>query len=88
MNNPSLYALINIGACWDPYENTNHVQFAIANEDNGTTYFDILFWDKEVNNVALMYNGYGPYYYGSEYLLERDNPEFDDFNYFKGEFKS
>ncbi|WP_461436088.1 YhgE/Pip family protein [Methanosphaera sp.] len=35
---PSLYGLVNIYACWDPYENTNHVQFAIANEDNGTIY--------------------------------------------------
>lgn len=35
---PSLYGLVNIYACWDPYENTNHVQFAISNEDNGTTY--------------------------------------------------
>lgn len=35
---PSLYALLNIQACWDPYENTGEVQFAIANLDNGTTY--------------------------------------------------
>ena len=28
---PSLYALINIQACWDPYGNTGDVQFAIAN---------------------------------------------------------
>ena len=35
---PSLYGLINIYACWDPYENTNHVQFAIANDDLGATY--------------------------------------------------
>ena len=35
---PSLYALINIQACWNPYENTNEVQFAIANLDKGTTY--------------------------------------------------
>ena len=35
---PSLYALINIQACWDPYENTGEVQFAIANLDKGTTY--------------------------------------------------
>ncbi len=33
---PSLYALINIEACWDPYENTDNVAFAIANLDNGT----------------------------------------------------
>lgn len=35
---PSLYGLVNIYACWDPYENTDHVQFAIANEDDGATY--------------------------------------------------
>ena len=35
---PSLYALINIQACWDPYGNTGDVQFAIANLDNGSTY--------------------------------------------------
>ena len=35
---PSLYGLINIYACWDPYENTNHVQFAIANDDLGASY--------------------------------------------------
>ncbi len=33
---PSLYALINIQACWDPYERTSDVPFAIANLDNGT----------------------------------------------------
>lgn len=38
---PSLYGLINIYACWDPYENTGHVQFAIANEDKGATYQDM-----------------------------------------------
>ena len=35
---PSLYALINIQACWNPYENTGEVEFAIANLDNGTDY--------------------------------------------------
>lgn len=35
---PSLYALLNIQACWDPYENTNEVQFAIANLDKGSSY--------------------------------------------------
>ena len=27
---PSLYALLNIQACWDPYGNTGNVEFAIA----------------------------------------------------------
>lgn len=35
---PSLYALLNIQACWNPYENTNEVQFAIANLDKGASY--------------------------------------------------
>ena len=35
---PSLYALLNIQACWDPYGNTGDVEFAIANLDNGTSF--------------------------------------------------
>lgn len=35
---PSLYAILNIQACWDPYENTDSVEFAIANLDKGATY--------------------------------------------------
>ena len=35
---PSLYAIINIQACWDPYEKTDDLDFAIANLDNGTTF--------------------------------------------------
>ena len=35
---PSLYALLNIQACWDPYGNTGDVEFAIANLDNGTEF--------------------------------------------------
>ena len=38
---PSLYALLNIEACWNPYENTGDVEFAIANLDNGTEYEDM-----------------------------------------------
>ena len=34
---PSLYALLNIQACWDPYGNTGNVEFAIANLDNGSS---------------------------------------------------
>lgn len=35
---PSLYALINIQACWDPYENTGNIEFAIANLDSGSEF--------------------------------------------------
>lgn len=37
---PSLYALLNIQACWDPYGNTGEVQFAIANLDKGASFED------------------------------------------------
>ena len=35
---PSLYALINIQACWDPYDNTGNLEFAVANLDNGSSF--------------------------------------------------
>lgn len=34
---PSLYALINIQACWDPYDNTGNLEFAVANLDKGAS---------------------------------------------------
>ena len=37
---PSLYALLNIQACWDPYGNTGNVEFAIANLDKGASFGD------------------------------------------------
>ncbi|GFZ31042.1 phage infection protein [Clostridium zeae] len=35
---PSLYAWINIKACWDPYANTGNLPVAIVNNDEGTTF--------------------------------------------------
>lgn len=35
---PSLYAWINIKACWDPYANTGNLPIAIVNEDEGATF--------------------------------------------------
>lgn len=32
---PSLYAWVNIKACWDPYGNAKNIPVAIVNEDNG-----------------------------------------------------
>lgn len=34
---PSLYSLINIQACWDPYDNTGNLEFAVANLDKGAS---------------------------------------------------
>ena len=33
---PSLYAWINIYACWDPYANTSNLPIAVVNKDEGT----------------------------------------------------
>lgn len=35
---PSLYALLNVEACWDPYGNTDNLNFAIVNNDENSTY--------------------------------------------------
>lgn len=34
---PSLYAWVNIVACWDPYGNTNGIKVAVVNLDQGVT---------------------------------------------------
>lgn len=41
---PSLYAWINILACWNPYANTGNIPVAIINEDEGT-----IFNNKRIN---------------------------------------
>ena len=43
---PSLYSLVNIKACWDPYasESTSNIEIAVVNGDKGTT-----FHDQEIN---------------------------------------
>ncbi|WP_040328623.1 YhgE/Pip domain-containing protein [Clostridium ihumii] len=37
---PSLYAWVNIKACWDPYAGTSNVPVAIVNKDEGATLND------------------------------------------------
>lgn len=41
---PSLYAWVNIKACWNPYNNTSDIPVAVVNNDKGTT-----FKDKQIN---------------------------------------
>ncbi|AAK80532.1 putative membrane protein [Clostridium acetobutylicum] len=41
---PSLYAWININACWDPYANTGNIPIAVVNEDEGA-----IFNNKRIN---------------------------------------
>lgn len=51
----------------------------------GDTDFDIIVWDKEVNGLICLYNGYGPFYFGEKYLLTRDSLGSDAYytKYFK-----
>lgn len=38
---PSLYAWVNILACWDPYSNTGDIKVGIVNEDEGASIMDM-----------------------------------------------
>ena len=53
--------------------------FAVGSD----TEFDIIIWDKEVNGLICLYNGYGPFYCGNKYLLVRDSLETDKDYYVK-----
>ncbi len=50
--------------------------------DDGSYYYDMLLWDKDVNALALLYGGYGPFYMSAERHLSRTNPDFATLNYF------
>ncbi|WP_304124712.1 YhgE/Pip domain-containing protein [Methanosphaera cuniculi] len=60
---PSLYSIINVYGCWDPYENTDNMDFIIVNNDkpvtiNGTTYdygSEVVATLKENNNFNWVY---------------------------------
>ncbi len=45
--------------------------------------YELLFWDKEIGELALIYNGYGPYYCSQTYQTSREQCA-DGSNYFNG----
>ncbi|MBQ4082747.1 MAG: hypothetical protein IJC77_00600 [Bacteroidaceae bacterium] len=47
---------------------------------------DIIAWDNDINGLLVLYNGYGPYYCGQKYLLQRDSVLTD--TYYKQYFES
>ncbi len=47
------------------------------------SYYSLYFWEKEIGALAMIYNGYGPFYCSTEYLCERQECE-GDMNYFNG----
>lgn len=62
---------------------STYSQACFVENDGSDSEFDIVFWDKVNKNVALMYNGYGPYYYGDKYLLTLTDSVFPTDNYFE-----
>ncbi|MBL4938199.1 YhgE/Pip domain-containing protein [Clostridium sp. YIM B02515] len=55
---PSLYAWVNIKACWDPYEKTNNIPIAVVNKDKGTSFKekDINVGNEVVENLKKNHN--------------------------------
>lgn len=49
---------------------------------NDGTYYDFLFWDKDINALCHIDTGYGPYYCNKTYHATRDSMSVD--NYFRG----
>ncbi len=45
--------------------------------------YSVFFWDKEIGDMCVIFNGYGPYYCSSTYMLERKNCNATT-NYFNG----
>ena len=47
-------------------------------------YYDVVLWDNDIDALASIYNGYGPYYFSHTYHLGRDDENFAQGNYFTG----
>ena len=76
-----MYSLPTYNAVLQPHHklNSTYSQTCFVDGENSRD-FDVVMWDKEVNGLAIITNGgYGPYYCGSTYLLERDSLETDDY---------
>ena len=67
-----MYSLSVSDAALQPSEKlqSTYAQSCIFSSDGWRS--DIVLWDKEVNGLVSLYNGYGPYYCGSKYLLQRE----------------
>ena len=75
-----MYSLTTRNAVLQPLYKlaATYAQTCFVDADN-SGYYDIIMWDKEINALALIYNGYGPFYCGSQYLCSRDYITMDDY---------
>lgn len=61
------------GALAEPVKLTyTYAQTAITYDEGKYGYYNLLYWDKDINALSLIYNGYGPYYCGDTYLQKRE----------------
>lgn len=84
--NGKVYELPTVDAVLQPSAklHNNYSPTCFIVDDGSGLYYDALLWDNDSSALALIYNGYGPYYCSSEYglILERDS--FATYNFFKG----
>ena len=75
-----MYEIPTSNAVLQPSHNllSTYAQTCFIEADN-SSFYDIIFWDKEVNGLALIYNAYGPFFCGSKYLLKSDSIATDDY---------
>lgn len=63
---------------------SNYAQSCVVYDKGTGYYYSLIFWDKEVGGLTLLYNGYGPYYCSSTtYLCTKDQCT-SSTNYFNG----
>jgi hypothetical protein len=74
-----MYSLPTYNAVLQPSHNFLSTYAQVGFARGNATNNDIIVWDKEVNGLVCLYNGYGPYYCGSKYLLQRDSLQTDNY---------
>lgn len=82
--NGKVYTFSPYEASVGPSTDLAYTYSQATNVDDGDYYYDILLWDKEANGLALIYGGYGPFYFSNEYHLKRADENFTSLNYFAG----
>ena len=61
----------------------NYAQNIIVHDNGSGFNYELLMWDNEVNGLAMLYNGYGPYYCSKTYHATREACT-GNVNYFNG----
>ena len=79
-----MYSLPTYNAVLQPSHKLTSTYAQAGFAIGGDRYNDIVVWDNEVNDFVCLYNSYGPYYCGAQYLLTRDSLMTDE--YYKKNF--